>query len=370
MHPPKINRRNVDRRILRLSRFAYISIGQSGPVLRSPRTKIQLVLNDSSLLQLVLCFVRAVPEDDVLRAVPACQHEAVTRLMQRCYEESFLIRVGEDGATTEDADMFHWEFHDLLFHSQSRAGRQHQLIGGTYRFGTGSIPGQVDCDDREDGGHLELYSPDIRLLRDRDLSLTAVLESRRSRRTFSPMNELQLGEFLFRSCRAIAQPTGEAGPADWTTVYPSAGNLHPLEVYPVVLRCPGIDPGIYHYLPRKHQLRLVRPYDAEVSALAEDANTAAGKPQDPPAILFVIAANFRKVAWKYESIAYHLILVELGALIQTMYLVATAMRLSACALGSGDSDRFARLIGSNYYLETSVGELLLGAPMDGYAKSR
>jgi hypothetical protein len=36
------------------------------------------------------------------------------------------------------------------------------------------------------------------------------------------------------------------------------------------------------------------------------------------------------------------------------------MGLTACALGFGDSDHFARTIGSDYYHETSVGELLLG----------
>jgi hypothetical protein len=44
-----------------------------------------------------------------------------------------------------------------------------------------------------------------------------------------------------------------------------------------------------------------------------------------------------------------------------MYLVATAMNLAPCALGAGDPELFARLIGSDFHEETSVGEFLLGS---------
>jgi hypothetical protein len=51
---------------------------------------------------------------------------------------------------------------------------------------------------------------------------------------------------------------------------------------------------------------------------------------------------------------------------QTMYPSATAMSLAPCALGCGNSDLFARAGGTDYYLETSVGEFLLGsAPSSG-----
>jgi SagB-type dehydrogenase family enzyme len=66
-------------------------------------------------------------------------------------------------------------------------------------------------------------------------------------------------------------------------------------------------------------------------------------------------------SWKYESVAYSVLLKNEGALYQTMYLVATAMGLAPCALGGGDSDLFARAAGLDYYAETSVREFLLGS---------
>ena len=60
--------------------------------------------------------------------------------------------------------------------------------------------------------------------------------------------------------------------------------------------------------------------------------------------------------------AYSVILKNVGALYQTMYLVATAMGLAPCGLGGGHSDLFAAAAGLDYLAETSVGEFILGRP--------
>ena len=62
--------------------------------------------------------------------------------------------------------------------------------------------------------------------------------------------------------------------------------------------------------------------------------------------------------------AYATILKDTGVLMQTMYLVAEAMGLAACAVGGGHSDIFARTAGTNYYEETTVGEFILGRRSD------
>jgi hypothetical protein len=54
-----------------------------------------------------------------------------------------------------------------------------------------------------------------------------------------------------------------------------------------------------------------------------------------------------------------------GVLFQTMYLAATAMGLGPCAVGCGDADLFARAAGTDYCVETSVGEFLLGSQRHG-----
>jgi SagB-type dehydrogenase family enzyme len=93
--------------------------------------------------------------------------------------------------------------------------------------------------------------------------------------------------------------------------------------------------------------------------LIQGAATAAGSAALPHVVL-ILAARFARVAWKYDAMAYALVLKHVGVLYQTMYLVATAMGLAACALGGGDSDVFCAAAGTDYYAETSVGEFILG----------
>jgi SagB-type dehydrogenase family enzyme len=98
------------------------------------------------------------------------------------------------------------------------------------------------------------------------------------------------------------------------------------------------------------------------------AMASAGLKQ-PPDVLITLAARFGRVAWKYQSVAYALILKNVGGLYQQMYLVATALGLSPCALGAGNSDTFAQATGLDYFAETSVGEFLLsGADSSGRLK--
>ena len=76
--------------------------------------------------------------------------------------------------------------------------------------------------------------------------------------------------------------------------------------------------------------------------------------------MLLITARFGRVMWKYESMAYALVLKHVGVLYQTLYLTATAMGLAPCALGGGNSDAFCAAAGADYYEETTVGEFIVG----------
>jgi len=78
-------------------------------------------------------------------------------------------------------------------------------------------------------------------------------------------------------------------------------------------------------------------------------------------VLLIVTARFQRLSWKYESIAYATVLKDVGVLYQTMYLVATAMGLAPCAVGGGNADLAARILGLDYLAESSVGEFLLGS---------
>jgi SagB-type dehydrogenase family enzyme len=79
-----------------------------------------------------------------------------------------------------------------------------------------------------------------------------------------------------------------------------------------------------------------------------------------PQLLITIAARFGRISWKYSSIAYSLILKEVGVLMQTFYLMATDMGLGGCALGSSNIDLFAKMTGIEFHVEGVVGQFALG----------
>jgi SagB-type dehydrogenase family enzyme len=201
---------------------------------------------------------------------------------------------------------------------------------------------------------------------DRGLSVmsTAVLraQSLDHRKPFAflspPITAEQLGELLYRCARERPIGKNAHGQEISSRPYPSAGGLYELEVYAVVHACEWLCSGLYHYVANEHALTRLSERTPMVEQHLHDA---AVSPPELPQVLLVLAARFQRVSWKYESVSYSLVLKDAGVLLQTMYLVATAMSLSPCARGGGDADLFARAAGFDCYVETSVAEFLLGS---------
>src|SRR5208282_6363902 len=97
----------------------------------------------------------------------------------------------------------------------------------------------------------------------------------------------------------------------------------------------------------------------ELEALLTGAKYAMGAPAAPQ-ILVTIAARFGRISWKYSSIAYSLILKDVGVLMQTLYLMATDMELGGCAIGFTNIDLFAKMTGIDFHVEGPVGQFAIG----------
>jgi hypothetical protein len=79
-----------------------------------------------------------------------------------------------------------------------------------------------------------------------------------------------------------------------------------------------------------------------------------------PSVLFLITAVFARSCWKYRGVPYQLMLMEVGALYQTMYLAATQLGLAACPIGAFPELATAELLGLDSRDEAQVGMLALG----------
>jgi SagB-type dehydrogenase family enzyme len=187
----------------------------------------------------------------------------------------------------------------------------------------------------------------------------AIVERRRSERRFDderPVTASELGHLLHRAAARRRLITSEGIELSHRPA-PSGGALAALELYPVVRRCAGLDPGLYHYEADTHQLRGIGSLPDELAG----ALAAAG---DPPQVALVAFLRHARIAWKYERIAYQLALMNLGVLYQTLWLTATAMGLGGFPLGSVDAERLAAAVGVDPLEEAALGTFLLGRPAE------
>lgn len=341
----------------RLSRFAVLRAAPSeGFFLETPLSHRQFPVRSTSVIRILEALSRPVQLESLLSSVGEPERTALRSFLNTCDEAKLLTRVREDGLTEEETgSLGYWEFHDLLFHSSTRLGRNRRPIGGTYRL-KDRLPSEPALRPDDDGESLPLPRPDARAT---EVLWTQVLERRRSQYGQESLTLNALGAFLYWTCR-VTKVNGQGDETTLQKLYPSGGSCHPLSLHVAVGACDGCTPGLYRYLDREHSLKPVCLSEAQVKKILTDASHSTGGQSQNPPVLLIISARFARTAWKYESIAYRLVLMEVGVLLQTMYLAAAALNLKGCALGCGDSDHFARVAGTDYYSETSVGEFLLG----------
>jgi SagB-type dehydrogenase family enzyme len=363
---PPVLKHDGDPAELRMSRFAVLRADRAGMVLESPLAHVAAELHDPRLAALLASLPaqqgpESAPADGAgARTYPEDWSEAVPELLSALARHGFLVP--RSGAAEEDFRFAQWSPHELWFHSRTRVGRHDLPYGGTYwAKGTAAEPLPA-VRPAFDGRSVELPRADLQALRESDLTLTEVLEDRKSLRLHdseAPLTAAQLGEFLYRSARnrgRYQDGSQELGDRP----YPSGGRAYELELYPLIHNVDGVEPGLYHYDPEGHRLELVAEPGPALTRLTE-ISRATAQMATPPQVTLLVTARFGRVMWKYSAMGYALVLKHVGVLYQVMYSVATAMGLAGCGLGGGDSDAFVAASGVPWESESTVGEFLLGS---------
>lgn len=328
----------------RLSRFAFVRRVGKNALLESPNAPYRMHLLDARASTFVASLAHGVP-----KGRPLAPREVLT--LELLEAGGFL----EQGDAETDA----WEFADLLFHVRSRLGRSEDPIGATF---PGARSGPADPASKPVAAEAQL----LRLGRtplSSHQSLRDILGQRRSvlRYGRAPVRLDELTELLFAA--ASVQDVGMGGAEHPYETrrrsYPSGGALHSLEIYPVVLSVDGLLAGVYRYDAVEHALETVRLGWSPAEELFAAHGLAPRSDMASP-VLLLVTSRFRRVSWKYSRIAYSLVLKEVGALYQTLYLVATDLGLAPCAWGAGNPTKFASITGISEAEEPTVGEFLVG----------
>jgi putative peptide maturation dehydrogenase len=134
---------------------------------------------------------------------------------------------------------------------------------------------------------------------------------------------------------------------------PSGGGLHPTEAYVVALDVEGLAPGFWHYRSKDHALDPVRAMPAdELRVFALEALAGQHWFADAP-MLVVHACRFERSFWKYRqhAKAYRAVILDIGHLSQTAYLLATELGLGAFVTAAINEPDFEKVLGLDPMVE-------------------
>lgn len=360
---PKLGNQDV----IALSRFAYLRRRGNEMVLESPRAGALFRICDPKIVT-ALALLSTPQKVGALRRQPGFPGIELLALLMDCH---ILFRIDANGdglrASEGDDNLVLWDFHDLLFHTHSTEGRQANPLGGLYPY-AGLIPPPPAVRPRWPGKKIDLRKISA-TPSEAPSSFTRLLHERHSTRDFDdtrPITLAELARFLDSAARIQAKwkdkaDLGNGGPdvSYAARPYPSGGGAYELELYLAVGNCEGLARGFYHYDADRHALVPIGVQAPELEAQLAAAEFAMGSPAAPQ-ILITIAARFGRVSWKYSSVAYSLILKDVGVLLQTLYMMATDMGLGGCAIGTNNIDLFAKMTGLEFHVEGPVGQFALG----------
>lgn len=131
--------------------------------------------------------------------------------------------------------------------------------------------------------------------------------------------------------------------------YPSAGARHPIYLYVLARRVPGLEPALYCYDSVRHRLLQLGPAPDD-KLLLECSPFLSGRDQGPviraaeaPAWIFPVA-NLTHQRERYGYRALRLALLECGHLTQNILLAATALRLACIPIAGFYDDRLNQVL--------------------------
>jgi SagB-type dehydrogenase family enzyme len=364
---------------IRLSTFAVLRTEGGTYCLESPLTLHRVLLHRAEAVMLVASLAGPVTPAALVASVPltgpvtadALEYLVATRMVVQAEGSA-----EQPPVFAEDADraLIGWSPADLMFHTFSTLGRHDHNFGATYP--TGEFRPAEPVVKRQADRYIGLHRPRWEDLRAADPTLTTAIEGRRSLRRHGarPITVTELGDLLYRTARVRSLITVEpedrrasgglkAGYELSDRPYPSGGACYELEFYTTVSNCAGLARGIYHYDALGHRLEPVSADRAAVDELLGCARIAAAM-DEPPQVLISMTARFRRLCWKYEGLAYRLVLMHVGVLTQNLYLICTAMRLAPCAVGSMSIAAAARAFGTDWRAEPCVGQFIVGREPD------
>lgn len=332
-----------------LSRFVILRIEEKCMVAESPLASGVFKIADARCWDLLYSWRKPASADDLTRSHPNLTPDYISDCGSVLVSLNLLVEKENDALDL-------WEWQDLQFHSVTRGVYPHKPLGSLPRFPERDpLPAL-----RASLGFPVIPLPDPQKSSG-NATWEQVLEMRRSCTSFNvkPVALATISKLLYSAAKIKEQ--GKNGKLELLKKpLPSPGGLHSLEIYLLAARCGDLVPALYRYQAKNHQLELICDWNKNLESLLRESAFAMQLKESVPPALLLLASRFGRVQWKYQSIAYSLILKEAGVLLGALHLTATALDLSSCILGAGNSPLFNAATGLDPYAESTVAEIAIG----------
>jgi len=168
-------------------------------------------------------------------------------------------------------------------------------------------------------------------------SIEQALLNRRSVREYknTPISLAELSQLLW-----AAQGVSDAKSNYRTT--PSAGGLYPLETYVAIINVLDVEPGVYKYIPYKHELQKIKDgkVNRELATSALDQKWVRDG-----AVIIAITGVYERTTQKYGDRGVRYVHMEAGHAAQNIYLQVVSLNLGTVVVGAFDDAEIQKILG-------------------------
>jgi len=173
---------------------------------------------------------------------------------------------------------------------------------------------------------VELPAPKLR----GKISVEEAIASRRSRRKYGSraLTLAEVGQLLWSGL-------GITGSSDHFKASPSAGAMHPLDLFAAVApaAAEGLTPGFYHYREKNHHLIKLSDenFIPEIAAKAYGQGCVTSAP-----ILLVVTVEYGRTTSRYAERGHRYAHMDIGHMAENIYIQAEALGLATTGIGAFD----------------------------------
>ena len=191
-------------------------------------------------------------------------------------------------------------------------------------------------------------------------SFDEIIQTRHSIRTFDkrPISLDDVSKLLYHANGVTGKNTDDDNILHYFRTSPSAGGLHPIEIYLIAINVDGLTPGIYHYSPMENILETVSDQNP-----SEKFNDITFNQTSNISAVLVLTGIPGKSRFKYGERGYRFMMLEGGHISQNILLSANSLDLASYPMGGFVDDDVDELIGINGVDEVSLYMLLIGTKL-------